>query len=430
MYVAEDDSTTTTETTEGSAVSCRGPANANHAPSTISSVIEDEQQQDSQSQVSSIRSTSETLQAATTPNEVLRSALEVVEDGSEDSLSSAPSSTFNEGFGMPVANSNFVDMEVPVKDDGFLEDSVRYTHNRYAKFGSQCSNQNATPSKFDQSEQSGSEIAAPDVKPHYGYGNAAPSNNDMFKYGYGDAAPDDKTKYGYGDGAPSMRSSPRRRLPRRRRTCGDDDSDDEEEDMSRGSAASIRSTQSAMSTSRRSSIRKAGAPRRASIQFGGEISVYLPGKEEPVRRRTSIKFDESVRVKQVAAARKLTADPEKLWFQKEEFQAIRRRSLDLVHKVESGQTDGKRYCIRGLEKLMKNRRRQSMEHKYNAWDSVLDEQDVQRGSGTWDEEYMANMYSDVTSQPKEEAAVQGQKDHTDIENYMKSTRNLCRRLSM
>ena len=77
-----------------------------------------------------------------------------------------------------------------------------------------------------------------------------------------------------------------------------------------------------------------------------------------------------------------------------------------------------------------SRRRRSMEYKYNAWDSVLDEQDIQRDSGVWDEEYMANIYSYVTSQSKEEAAEQGEKDYDEIKNYMKSTRKLCRRLSM
>ena len=177
-------------------------------------------------------------------------------------------------------------------------------------------------------------------------------------------------------------------------------------------------------------MRRSGAPRRASIQLAGEISVYLPGERRTVRRRTSITFNESVKVKKVKSTRSMTDSPETLWFQQEEFQAIRRRSMDLVEKYEMGETQGKKYCIRGLEKMLKSKRQQVMEQKYDAWDTVLDEQEVQRGSGTWDEEHMANVYKFATSQQSEAAVIQGKKDYAEIENYMRNTRKICRRLSM
>jgi hypothetical protein len=330
------------------------------------------------------------------------------------------------------------DFEVPVKADYGYEDAPPSSRRHYYDYGDAAPDDKSKygygDAAADDKSKYGHGDAAPDNKPEYGYGDAAP--DDKSNYGYGDAAPDDKSngygvsvpddksKYGYEDAGPSRRY----RRPHRRRTCGADDDDDYLSRDSTGS--SLGSTRSTMRSSLRSSIKKGGSSRRASIQFGGEISVYLPGQEEPVKRRTSISFNESVKVKKVDLVKNLTDAPETLWFQDEEFQAIRRRSLDLVDKYDNGQMKGKKYCIRGLEKLTKSRRKKVMERKYDAWDAVLDEQDVQRDSGTWDEEYMANAYKYKTAEPQEDALRQGMEDYGEIEKYMRSTRNICRRLSM
>jgi hypothetical protein len=243
--------------------------------------------------------------------------------------------------------------------------------------------------------------AKPDDK--YGYGNAKPDDgdttpDDKAKYGYGDdAAPDDKAKYGYGD---------------------DDDDTTPRVSSSR--------------TPRRSSMKQSGVPRRSSIQFGGEIQVNLPGKKRPVRRRTSISFNETINIKNVVPVSQLTDEPEALWFQDEEYDRILDKSYSLVDRVEErgDLPGGKKYCVRGLEKLMAKNADGLKQRKYDLWDSVLDEQDLQRHHGTFDDEFMGNICKSSTEKSHQEAVGRATQDAAEIENYLRSTRKMCRRLSM
>jgi hypothetical protein len=134
--------------------------------------------------------------------------------------------------------------------------------------------------------------AVQDTSAKYGYEEASPSAAE--KCGYDDTTSDDKAKFGYGD-----TTSPRASFCR---------------------------------TPRRSSMKQSGAPRRASIQFGGEIQANLPGKKNPVKRRTSITFKETVKVKNVAPVSKLTDQPEALWFQDEDYNRMRQKSFALVDR--------------------------------------------------------------------------------------------------
>jgi hypothetical protein len=271
----------------------------------------------------------------------------------------------------------------------------------------------------------GYEEANPDTSAaeKYGYDDASP--DDKEDYGYGDSSPDDKTKYGYGDASPrdlsrktrlssSMKESGR---PRRASIQIGGYGDASPRGLSR-------------KTSLTSSMKQSGRPRRASIQCGGEIEVYLIGQDKPVKRRTSITFNEQVAVKDIATAAELTDEPEALWFQDDEYDRMKQKAFELVDKVEHGTTGGKNYCVRGLEKLMPSKAGRVMENKYGAWDSVLDEQDIQRDSGTFDEEYMANVYKFSNLSSKQEAAERGRQDEAEIKNYLRTTRRLCRRSSM
>lgn len=181
---------------------------------------------------------------------------------------------------------------------------------------------------------------------------------------------------------------------------------------------------------RRSSLKSSDRyRRRASITMGEEITVYLPGQAQPVRRRNSIKFDESVKVMNVDAISKLTDKPRDLWFQSEEYQKIRRNSWDLVNKVERGHTGvgNRKYCLRGLEKMMD---RDSILQKRNeAWDSVMAAQDMLHDRGHWDDDIMAKAYRTSTLADAKEAAFRAQEDEKAILNYQSNTRILCRRLS-
>mmetsp|Transcript_15786 Transcript_15786/g.24681 ORF Transcript_15786/g.24681 Transcript_15786/m.24681 type:complete len:369 (-) Transcript_15786:184-1290(-) len=246
----------------------------------------------------------------------------------------------------------------------------------------------------------GSDEASPDAKTKYGYEDAAPCRGGSRETNQSDRGTDapasEKVDYGYGDAAPSGfggDSTSRRRTPRR------------------------------------SSMKQSGCARRASIQLCGEVENVLPNSNgKKVRRRTSITFNDAVKVKKVAPIKVLTDKPEALWFQDEEFDRMKQKCFDIVDKVDQG--CGKNYCVRGLERLSDAKREEVLGRKYDAWDTVLDEQDHQRESGQFDDGHMANVYKFTTMQTQIEAEDRARQDVAAIENYLRDTRRLCRRLSM
>lgn len=180
---------------------------------------------------------------------------------------------------------------------------------------------------------------------------------------------------------------------------------------------------------RRSSMKQGSGSRRASITMGEVIEVRLPGRSKPVQRRTSITFKDTVTVKKVDPVHNLTEDPEALWFQADEYDRMREKSYHLVEKVEAGRGD-KKYCTRGLENLMIETAEQAEVLKYDGWDAVLNEQHLQKQEGMFNDEYMAQMYKFATFEDRKIAAGRAQKDAQEIENYLRETREYCRRFSM
>jgi len=253
----------------------------------------------------------------------------------------------------------------------------------------------SSPNQAD-SEYYGYGDASPDDRAKYGYVEAAP--DDIAKYGYGDAAPDDIAKYGYGDASPDEAAPAGARMPRR----------------------------SSMKGSSSSSAR-----RRASLGAcaGETMEVYLPGKREPVKRRRSITFKEQVKVQPMEPAKSLAENPESLWFQEDEYEKIKMKTVALIHKVaEDGTLDGKKYCTRGLEKWMTPEATQVK--KRQAWDNVLNEQYLQRQEGAFNDEQLALMYKHSTARSQMEASKRASKDAQEVEGYLKSTRRFQRRMSM
>ena len=173
-----------------------------------------------------------------------------------------------------------------------------------------------------------------------------------------------------------------------------------------------------------------GPRRRASIGYTGEIEVSLPGQDQPVKRRTSISFDEKVKVKSVSPVSQMTDRPEELWFQDDEYDRMKQKSFEIVDRVELGMTGGKKYCTRGLEKLMQKNQEASMIKKYDAWDAVLNEQFSQRESGTFNDVNIANALRFKTMNSQREANLRAQGDADEIEKYVRTTRRMMRRMSM
>ena len=278
----------------------------------------------------------------------------------------------------------------------------------------------------------------------YGYGDATPdvatstaavdeSNN---KYGYEDAYPDSTSassadnssdKYGYGDATPDRH---RHRTVHHRRS-------------------SLKSSNDSCPHARR---------RRASIQCGEnhpcshEIEIELPGRRF-VRRRSSIQFNESVQVKSVIPTKDIkfngkATDVSKLWFQDEEYDVIKERSLMLVEYVEQQQgelsnnnklvattaSSGKKVpCVRGLEGYIGDGEIVKQDRKDDAWDTVLYEQYNQRLDGIYyDDDKMSQQYKLCSHGSKMDAIQRAKQDEIAIEKYTRSTRRkfaACRRLS-
>jgi hypothetical protein len=250
--------------------------------------------------------------------------------------------------------------------------------------------------------------SATEEKTEYEYGdtsrneyNVAPSEADLSKYGYEDCGPSKETaaKCDY-CGAPP--------------------------------AGSPRSS----TTPKRSSMKHGGngksglRPRRASIGYVGEIEVNLPGKREPVRRRTSISFCEEAQVREIVPVESLTGEPGCLWMQDEEYSAIKEKMCSIIRAVDTGEASTKKYCIRGLEGHFGEGAESKELSRGTGWDAVLLEQHLQQNEGNFDDEGISMMYRLSSIESKIQAARRATRDESEIEHYQRETRRRVRRMSM
>jgi len=269
----------------------------------------------------------------------------------------------------------------------------------YAKYG-YGETETATTTIFIDNEDDDEE--SEDDADKYGYGEE--SEDDAGKYGYGEESEDDADKYGYGDtSGPSPPSDNKafcpNRIPRRSSMKGS---------VHSGGAEAL-----PMSFSRRASI--GGSPQE-------EYEVLLPGQRTPVQRRRSIAFDKEVNVQKVEPVKFLaTNGPQSLWFQENEYETIKIKTLALLDRIDhsSGDVDGKKYCTRGLEKFMTPEATEVKKHQ--AWDSVLNEQYLQRKDGEFDEETLANIYRYSTKRSQSEASQRANVDAEHAEAYLETT---------
>ena len=102
--------------------------------------------------------------------------------------------------------------------------------------------------------------------------------------------------------------------------------------------------------------------------------------------------------------------------------------MALIRAVQGNDTGGVTYCTRGLERYFHIN---EVQDKRNvAWDSVLDEQELQRDSSVFDDDRLSKAYSKCTKKSSIEAYERGKLDQDAIERYIKKTRKLCRTYSM
>lgn len=201
---------------------------------------------------------------------------------------------------------------------------------------------------------------------------------------------------------------------------------------SKTAAASVGATMLGRLPSR-SALRKEGAPRRNSITAKGEIEVTLrkgSPSSQRLKRVTSLSFHDVAQVVTIEPAQTL-GNKNELWFQQEEMKQIRKKAATLVLKTRgdsSGRlSDGRKYCVRGLEKMIDP---ESCLMKRNmAWDAVLQEQYLQEKEGVFGEDHMANLYKFSALRSQRDAVRRAEDDQKEVEQYLQSTRRMCRRLS-
>lgn len=160
---------------------------------------------------------------------------------------------------------------------------------------------------------------------------------------------------------------------------------------------------------RRSAMKRSGrsqtpSPLITKRALGDTFQIIILGCTEPVERRRTITFANDINVLKVEPLKSLLTDgSNSIWYQDSEYQAIKFKTLALLDRVDhsSGIVDGKKYCTRGLEKFMAPETTEVKKHQ--AWDSVLNEQFLQRKDGEYDEEAIANIYKYSTTRSKKEA---------------------------
>merc|ERR1712048_73807 len=184
---------------------------------------------------------------------------------------------------------------------------------------------------------------------------------------------------------------------------------------------------------RRSSLKNSFSTerRRASISYRGEITLVLPTGEKSVRR-TSIKFAEESEneMKEVVPVVSMVDDPDSLWFRNEEYYDIKQEIALTIRKSkesEHGDVDPPAWvCTRGLEPIMYGGTREAREE---ANTSVLEEYSMQRNRGEYDCNLIRQIYSFHTIGAKADAERRGFLDHKEIQNYLKDTRTMLRRMT-
>lgn len=157
------------------------------------------------------------------------------------------------------------------------------------------------------------------------------------------------------------------------------------------------------------------------------LEIRLPGQRKTITRQRSLTFNEKVRVKRIPCqAQVCGGDTKDLWFQPQEYDAIKRKTMALIRAVQDEQTGGVTYCTRGLERYFAVDAVQ--EKRNDAWDSVLDEQEAQRSNQeAFNAERISRTYSQTTQNSVKEAMERGKLDQDAIARYTKKMRQTLRR---
>lgn len=150
---------------------------------------------------------------------------------------------------------------------------------------------------------------------------------------------------------------------------------------------------------------KSKAPLRSSLK--GSIRAQAT-------KKNSIEFCERVKVTLIVPTTRLVRKKSELWLRNKDYDRIIATSYDILDRAESGTTKD---CTRGLENLVKDK-----SERYDSWDALFDEQNVQREHGVYDDEALATIYMQKCAKSQVEAERRAIQDAQDALKYVNDTR--------
>lgn len=122
-------------------------------------------------------------------------------------------------------------------------------------------------------------------------------------------------------------------------------------------------------------------------------------------------------------------NPSRLWFQSSEYEHIQAKIYEMIEVAETTEKSEDRptwVCMRGLESVLD---RDAVDSREEASFMVLDEQRMQKAHKKYDAEYIRDMYRFHSVESQQRAEERGASDAKEVEEYLKLTRRMCRRMS-
>eukprot|EP00529_Nitzschia_sp_RCC80_P032559 CAMPEP_0113485732 /NCGR_PEP_ID=MMETSP0014_2-20120614/24636_1 /TAXON_ID=2857 /ORGANISM="Nitzschia sp." /LENGTH=232 /DNA_ID=CAMNT_0000379389 /DNA_START=245 /DNA_END=943 /DNA_ORIENTATION=- /assembly_acc=CAM_ASM_000159 len=141
-------------------------------------------------------------------------------------------------------------------------------------------------------------------------------------------------------------------------------------------------------------------------------------KNKKMKRQQSVSFDLSQnKTRQIVHCNDLTKEERNvIWYQQEEYAEIKQSFVVIVRKMMRSPNqqieDTDEICCRGLEARTKVGSRARSRVRCKAIWSVLDEQSIQLDEGVHDEDFIADVYRELTSSSSLEALNKGLKDQS------------------
>jgi hypothetical protein len=175
------------------------------------------------------------------------------------------------------------------------------------------------------------------------------------------------------------------------------------------------------------------AMRRASIGYTGEMILVLPNTKAEVKKRRSITFSDEDSVHSIEAVDDPDADNEilnskrQLWFRAEEYRHIEHNIRNLINdaRYTKERPTWVQDQLRGLESVLDDH---TVAERQNAIQTVLEDQELQRQAGYYDEHAISTEYQYNSMDATLVANERAKQDEEEIQGYMEKTKQIRNRL--